>query len=162
MNTWRAFYSGVIGGAVFALLLALGRMVGISVNLSILLGTMLGVSIGTGAWLVGFIMHLVVSGLIALLYALGFEYITHRAGSIVGLGFSLVHIILAGLFLGIIPSIHPRIPTQLNAPGIFLSNIGTGGVIEFVLFHLIYGLIVGSLYGQVHHKTRPATHPRHA
>lgn len=70
-------------------------------------GTMLGLEPGTTAWIVGFIMHLMISGLIALVYAAGFEYITHRAGWIMGVAFSIVHVLIGGIVMGMVPAMHP-------------------------------------------------------
>lgn len=161
MNWQRAFLGGVIGGAVMTVLLALARAMGMPANISMLLGTMVGLMPGPGAWVVGFIIHLVLSGVVAFLYGWGFEQLTHRAGSWVGAGFSVIHFILAGLFLGLIPALHPAIPTQMSAPGIFMSNLGAAGVVAFIVLHVIYGLIVGTTYGPVHH-ARPERQPREA
>jgi hypothetical protein len=87
MNWGKAFIAGVIGGAVMSILLALARAMGMPANLEVMQGTMLGLEPGATAWIVGFIMHLMISGLIALVYAAGFEYVTHRAGWLVGVPF---------------------------------------------------------------------------
>ncbi len=105
----------------------------------------------------GFVMHLIISGLIALVYAAGFEYVTQRAGWAVGIAFSLIHIIIAGMVFGMIPMMHPLMPDQMPAPGVFMSNKGLMGVLAFAMLHMIYGAIVGGLYHPLHARERVRT-----
>lgn len=149
MNIRRAFVAGVVGGAVMAVLVKVGP-----VNLEMMLGTLV-LPRGVAAWILGLLMHLVISGAIALLYALGFERLTHRAGPAVGAAFSVVHAVVGGLALAVIPAIHPMIPEQMRAPGAFMSGVGFGGVLLFFIEHLVYGAIVGQLYGVVSHEAIP-------
>ena len=51
------------------------------------LGTMLGHAPGPGPWLAGLAAHLVIAGLIALIYGWGFETLSGRADWRVGLAF---------------------------------------------------------------------------
>lgn len=153
MRNGRAFWLGVIGGAAVTVLLTLGRMVGIPANIGMMLGTVTGLAPTPGTWLLGFVMHLVISGLIGLVYAAVFEYVLHQSGSAAGLGVAIIHSIVAGLFMGLVPIINPAIPAILPAPGLFLSNLGGAGVVLFFVVHLIYGWIVGAWYGPVLHPT---------
>lgn len=158
MNTGRAFLAGVVGGAVMSAMMAVARAMGMEAKLELLLGTMLGIEPGPTAWIIGFGMHLVISGLIALLYALGFEYVTHRAGWLIGAAFAIIHILIGGVFMGMVPMMHPQVPGELSPPGAFMSNLGVMGVMAFVMLHLIYGAIVGTMYTVVHrHAGSPAT-----
>lgn len=148
MKTGRAFMAGALGGLVMTVLTAIARAMGMQVNLEMLLGTMFGLSPGSAAWVLGLVMHLMISGLIALLYAFGFERVTHRAGAGIGAAFSFIHMVIAGVFMGVIPMMHPLVPEQLPAPGAFMVNMGAMGVGAFVMLHLIYGAIVGGIYGR--------------
>ncbi len=151
MRTGRAFWLGVIGGAAVTVILTLARMVGIPANIGMMLGTTFGLMPGSGTWLLGFVIHLVVSGLIGIVYATVFEFLLHQSGSAAGLGTAIIHAILAGLFMGIVPMMNPTIPEIMPAPGLFLSNLGGPGVVLFFVMHLIYGWIVGAWYGPVLH-----------
>lgn len=131
--------------------LAMARAMGMPAKLEMMMGTMF-LEPGTVAFVVGLMMHLMISGLIALIYAWGFENVTHRAGWLVGVGFSIIHIIIGGIFMGMMPMMHPRMP-PMDAPGAFMSGLGMMGVIAFVMLHMIYGAIVGAMYG-------PVAHPR--
>ncbi|MGI8509241.1 MAG: hypothetical protein ACR2MQ_07950 [Gemmatimonadaceae bacterium] len=151
MRKGQAFGAGVAGGIVMVSAIWLVRtFLGIPVDLAMVEGTMF-LPKGPSAWILGLIIHLVISGLIGLIYAWGFETITHRAGALVGASFSLVHAVIAGLLFGTVPTFHPRIPEAMPAPGMFLSNLGVMGVIAFFVFHAIYGAVTGAIY-----------HPEHA
>ncbi len=151
MNYGRAFFAGVVGGAAMTAVITLVRVMGMmDVNLSMMEGSMITAAVGLGTWLLGFVMHLIISGLIALAYAAGFEYVTHRAGWMVGIAFSIIHIIIAGLVFGMVPAMHPLVPEQMPAPGIFMSNKGMMGVLAFIMLHMMYGAIAGAMYHVVH------------
>lgn len=156
MNAGKAFTAGVVGGAVMSLIMALVRvtLVQQGMNLEMLLGTMLGLAPTAATWVVGLVMHLVISGLIALIYAWAFERVTHRAGWMLGAGFGLIHAVIGGLFMGIIPAMHAMVPGELPAPGFFMANQGAMGVFALFVLHVIYGAVVGAIYAPVEHPHR--------
>ncbi len=103
--------------------------------------------------MIGLVIHLMISGLIALVYAYGFEHITHKAGWLTGAGFGVIHVLIAGVFMGMIGMIHrlmvasqPVPAGHLLAPGFFAANFGMLTVGAFVMLHLLYGAIVGGFY----------------
>lgn len=152
MKTGTAFVAGVVGGAAMSALMWMARMMmGMPANLEMMLGTMV-MPPGTTAWIIGFVMHLMISGAIALLYAWGFEHVTHRAGWLVGAGFGILHAIVAGMVMGMMPMMHPRMPDPMMAPGAYMSNLGMMGVIAEFMLHIVYGAIVGAMYGTVLHR----------
>ena len=157
MKVFNAIFAGIVGGLAMTGLGWLARAGGLDVNPEMMLGTMLGYPEGQDAWLVGLGMHLVISLLIALLYAAGFEAVAHRAGPAAGFSFSVVHLVLAGLALVGLPAIHHMIPEQMPAPGPFMVNLGAPVVAFFILEHILFGVLVGSIYGSVlHPRARPA------
>ncbi|NUR32947.1 MAG: hypothetical protein HOQ30_02980 [Gemmatimonadaceae bacterium] len=153
MKAGRAFVAGMVGGAAMSAVMWMGRSLrGMDVNLSMMLGTMFVQPPGGTAWIVGFIMHLMISGLIALIYASAFEHVTHRSGWGIGMLFSLVHSIGTGLFMGMVPAMHPMIKSgQMPAPGMFMAHKGAMYVVMLFVLHAIYGAIVGGMYGDVVH-----------
>lgn len=161
MRVIQAFLAGVVGGATMSLITALARTMGMPVNWELILGTFFGAPPSRTAWLTGLILFLVLSGLIALLYAIGFEHVTRRAGWSVGLVFSFVHTLVAGTLVGLVPALHPLVPESLPAPGAFMANLGTLGIGIFVLSHLIYGAIVGTLYAPLHYESARMREPTH-
>lgn len=151
MKTGKAFVAGVAGAALMSVLMFLARTVmGMEVHLEMMLGTMIGLAPGTTAWIVGFVMHLMLGGVFALGYAWAFENLLHRAGAGAGALLGLPHVLAAGLAMGLIPMLHPLIPEQMSAPGVFMSSLGAMGVVAEVVLHVIYGAVVGVLYGPVH------------
>ena len=148
MNVGKAFTAGVIGGAAMSALMWMARaFMGMPANLEMMLGTMLGLA--PGAWLIGFVMHLMISGAIALIYAWGFEHVTHRAGWLIGAGFALIHATIGGLAMGMMPMMHPQMPGPMQPPGAFMSNMGVTGVVAEYVLHIVYGAIVGAMYKPV-------------
>lgn len=154
MKVGKAVLAGVAGGIAMTILGWLVRQMGMDMNAEMMLGTMLA-SPESGAWIMGFAMHLMLSIFIALIYAWGFERLTHRAGVVVGLKFAVVHIIIAGIVMAVIPGVHPMIPEMMPPPGAFMSGMGGMGVTLFVVEHLMYGAIVGGMYGTVQHPAFP-------
>ena len=155
MKAGKAIVAGVVGGLAMTMLGWIVRRMGLAMNGEMMLGTMMSSTPNLTTWLIGFAIHLMISALIALVYAWGFEHVTHRAGLGVGLGFSIIHVVIAGMVMAMIPVMHPMIPEQMPAPGAFLANMGATFAFLFVMEHLIYGAIVGVLYGPVEHP-RPA------
>ena len=157
MNLSRAFMGGVLGGVTMSIGLAMGRAMGMPANLELMLGTMV-LEPGMAAFVVGLVMHLMISGLIALIYAWGFEHVTHAAGAGIGAGFGAIHAIIGGMFMGLMPMMHSLIPESMPAPGVFMSNMGAMGVMAEIVLHVIYGAVVGAVYGPVHVATAREAH----
>ena len=64
--------------------------------------------------------------------------------------------------MAMMPAMHPLIPEQMPAPGAFMANMGLMGVIAEIMLHLIYGAIVGAMYGPVIHRpVGPGAEERH-
>ena len=129
--------------------LAMGRAMGMSAaSLEMMLGTMV-LQPGTGAFALGMMMHLIISGLIALVYAWAFEHVTHRANALIGAGFGVIHGVIGGMVMGMVPMMHPLIPEMMPAPGAFMSSTGMMGVVAEIVLHIIYGAVVGAVYRPV-------------
>jgi hypothetical protein len=149
MKVGQAIIAGIIGGVAMTALGWIVRRLGFEMNAEMMLGTMMSNVPNLTTWLMGFAIHLVLSALIALVYAWGFEHVAHRAGAVIGLGFGVIHVVIAGLVMAMIPAIHPMIPESMPAPGAFMANMGAAFAALFVIEHLMYGAIVGAMYGPV-------------
>lgn len=145
MNYRRALVGGVVGGSVMTSGMAILRVLGIPATPEMMLGTMM-LPEGGAAWIAGFMVHLTISALIALIYAWGFEHVTGRAGWSIGMTFALIHIAIGGVVMGMVPAVHPMVPEMMPAPGMFMSGMGAIGVTAFIVEHLAYGGIVGATY----------------
>ena len=140
------FWAGILGALVMTLLVGLARVLGLtSLNLEMTLGSLLTQTPTAGAWWLGFVWHLLNGGIFALAYVWGFGKIK-RSGAKIGIEFGLIHWIAAGVFLGLLPELHPLIPDQMPAPGWFASNLGIFEMVTLLLLHCVYGAIVGGLH----------------
>lgn len=74
----------------------------------------------------------------------------------IGMAFALIHIVIGGAVMGMMPAMHPMIPEMMPPPGAFMSGMGLMGVTVFVAEHLVYGGMVGAIYEPVR---RPLTAP---
>ena len=155
MEPGKAFLSGVAGAAAMSVLMVLGRALGVELSLEMLLGTMLGLAPSLGAFAVGLLMHLAIGGLFALGYALLFERVAFQASARRGARYGLVHAVIAGLAMGLVPLVHPGVPIPMGSPGPFLTRLGLGGVAMLFATHLLFGAVVGGLYARLHSPARP-------
>jgi hypothetical protein len=134
--------------------MAIGRAMSITeLNVELLLGSMVTHELSTLSGVVGVVLYLLIAGLIACLYAVGFRHVTQRANWAIGLLFSLVHLGMTGLAMDALGDIHalmirpplPLLRGHLLAPGLFAANFGAMTVAGFVALHLVYGALVGAM-----------------
>src|SRR4030042_6578537 len=96
MRVGFAVLAGVIGGAVMVALVVIARALGLTeLNLAMIWGSMFTREISSGTWVLGFVIHLVVSGLIALIYAAVFEAI-RGSNWVTGLIGGAIHAAIGG------------------------------------------------------------------
>lgn len=149
---WLAFIGGVVGGASMIVMRMLLQGAGVDLTFDPvrLWGTMVLVH-GTAGQVLGLFIHLVGSGGIALIFAWFFVRLGARnhfwAWGLMG---GAILWIVAGLFMAIVPFMHPEIPALLPAPGAFLINFGILESSIFLIGHLLYGLVVGLVYAVLH------------
>jgi hypothetical protein len=142
-----ALAAGTIGGLVMLFLQVVGRSIGgpRGFDLTAMWATLLGLP---GQRAVGVAVHLVVSAAIAVLYALGFRMAgVSDIGWAWGLTASVIHWIVAGLFVGAAPASGLR---ETSVPGPFAMRLGGATAVGFLLAHLVFGLIVGVAYFSLH------------
>lgn len=150
---WPAFAAGVIGGAVmYGTRVVMKSAVGVDLKMDMarMWGTMLHVH-GTTSRALGLLVHVVASGLIAVIYAWGFDLLGADDNLwLWGLLGAVIHWVIAGMFLTVVPAMHPEIPEERPAPGPFAKNFGIPDVPAFLMGHLLYGIVVGILYAYWH------------
>jgi hypothetical protein len=151
-NVGKGFVAGMIGGAVFSVVMALGRSMGLPLNLEMILGTFAGGQMDLVHWLVGFAIELVIAGGVGVAFAAGFELV-RRADWLAGVAFSVPAIWVFGLMLALVPYAHPLVPERLTPPGAFYANGGYWAIQLFVFAMAAAGSVVGALYDNV-----PAKH----
>lgn len=170
MNAPVAILGGLIGGAVMIAVLysamwMLPRQM--KMNLLLLVGTMFA-PVGAGAYAIGLMVHVMMSvafGLIhgGLINAVGVT--SASQGAAYGALFGLGHALIVGVMLGALPVIHPRLRSsgqrlvpafagaaaddeeRLDPPGFFGLNYPMMTVGGFFMLHVMFGVIVGAIYG---------------
>jgi len=156
MSTSRAIIAGAVGALAITLVTALLRAMGMPVNFEMVLGSMLTATIGMSTWLLGFLIHVSTGAIFGVIYAAVFQRWTRRADATTGVGVGAVHALFSGLALGTLPAVHPLVPEHMTAPGIFLSHLGSGGVIVYIGLHLLFGAVVGAMYAAEDRAREPA------
>ena len=129
------------------LIMAATRALGGGGDLPMMLGTMPGNGPSGAAWFAGFVVIMIGSGIGGIAYGATFEALARRADAMTGVLLAIAPMAIEGLMLGFMDKMHPLIPQTMQSPGFFMSNHGPMGVIGFVVSHLAFGAIVGSLYG---------------
>ena len=106
--------------------------------------------------LAGWLGHSVLAVAIVLLYATFFAAVArndHLAWW--GLFAGAVHGLLGGIVVGAWPDLHPDMPDPTPPPGVFYRHYGRHDVIQFVVGHLWFGLLAGTLYAVLHRHLPP-------
>jgi hypothetical protein len=116
MRVGLAFLAGIIGGAVMVIAMWMARVFEMTeMNLSMMLGSIFTQEVSAATGLLGFVMHLVISGLIALIYAAAFEAL-RRSTWWLGLIDGAIHAVIGGFFMLLVPGMNPIIPETMPAP----------------------------------------------
>ena len=139
----HALAGGLLGGIAASALQIGARVAGVPMNLDTWLGGLFTSDPET-ALTVGVTLQVALFTAFALLYAVGFEYVARRGGWTVGLAFSILHAAIAGVVLATLASPDAAYAAPGSFPGQF--TLVTTGL--FAAMHLLYGTIVGWLYGE--------------
>jgi hypothetical protein len=141
-----AILAGIIATIGNSVIFTAARTTGISTfNGEFLIARAGGVfSLTPLAWLYGLVLSLFFGGLVGWFYSLGFRGLRKflRSGWDTGIGFGVVHWLIAGVILGAIASSG----SMLGGPGYFGVELGWPTFTLLFLSHLLYGAIVGGLY----------------
>lgn len=146
-----AILAGLIGGTVMAALLYMGILMApqqMKMNLFAMLGTMV-LPAGTAAFLMGAMVHVGMSVILGLAHGAVFAVADIDSNEAAwGLLFGLVHWVIVGMALGMLPLMHRGIRDgEIDAPGFYALNYPPMTAMGFLMLHLVFGVIVGALYG---------------
>ncbi|MDX5346854.1 MAG: DUF4407 domain-containing protein [Hymenobacteraceae bacterium] len=155
MNVSNLILWGFAATVILTTLMAASKHIGLTrMDIPFFLGTMLTPNRNKAHWF-GFLAHLVIGWIFAFIYGAAFQSSglpTWWFGMLIG----LVHgsfVLSVGLQL--VSAFHPRMahpyqgptPTrQLQPPGYFALNYGTGTPLATMAGHLIYGGVLGFFY----------------
>ncbi len=155
MRLGRAIGAGIIGGIIVVAAIGVaGWITRANADLCRLGGVILTGRMDAAGWLAGAVAQLVIAIIAAIIYAAIFEWVTRRAGPLIGLAIAVPHVIVAGLAIGFVPAWR-LIDAGIGPPGAFMEYRGPWVLVTFVLAHLVFGALVGKLYGRAQHA--PAT-----
>ncbi len=145
MNVLGAVAAGIAGTAAMSILMAVGPMMGMpKMDIPGMLGTMFGKPNRPLGW----ILHLMMGSIFAIIYAYlwsaGIGSPTLAGGAV----FGAVHWLIAGAGMAMIPMMHTGIRSgEVNAPGMWMTK--QGGMMSFVgglIGHIVFGLVVVLVY----------------
>jgi hypothetical protein len=147
---WPAVIAGLFGGIVMSMLDWMMKPMGMRMDPHHMWGTMVKLHGGVG-YAMGFVVHMILSAAIALLYAAFFTIIGAQANLWAwGLVGGVIHWAIAGgMVMPMVPAMHPEIPGREPAPGAYVKNYGALDATGFLISHLAYGAVVGTVYAML-------------
>lgn len=145
-----AVAASLVGGGVMIIMLYGGiammpdRM---RMNLLLMLGGMMGMT-GGGAYLVGLMMHAMMSVIFGAIHAAVFASGDIEDGVLLwGVLFGAAHALVTGTMLAGMPMMHPLIRAgRMEAPGLLAIKLGGSTAMDFVMLHMVFGALVAVLY----------------
>jgi hypothetical protein len=145
-----AVVAGLVATGVMTAMMYMGRAMmpaQMPMNILYMMGSMMSRSSGP-LYLMGFMMHFGMGVIFAIVHTALYQAFGLESELLVwGLLFGAVHWVVASMGMGMMGSMHPRIRDgELAAPGAFLKNYPMMSVVGVFMLHLIFGLIVGSVY----------------
>lgn len=145
MNILGAVVAGVVASLVFSMVLAMAPKMGMpKMDIVSLLGSMFGKPNQALGWM----MHLMMGVVFALIYAFLWSAGVSAATWLFGLIFGAVQWLAVGVVMGMIPMMHVGIKSgAVQAPGLWMTN--HGGLMAFMgglVGHMIFGVVIALVY----------------
>lgn len=145
MNILSAVIAGVVASLVFSMILAMAPKMGMpKMDIVSLLGSMFG----KPNLALGWVMHLMMGVVFALIYAFLWSSGISGATWLGGLIFGAVQWLAVGMVMGMMPMMHVGIKSgAVQAPGMWMTN--NGGMMAFMgglVGHMIFGIVIALVY----------------
>jgi hypothetical protein len=145
MNILSAVIAGAVASLVFSMILAVAPKMGMpKMDIVSLLGSMFGKPNQALGWM----MHLMMGIVFALIYAFLWSAGIGGATWVGGLIFGVVQWLVVGMVMGMIPMLHVGIKSgAVKVPGLWMTN--NGGVMAFMgglVGHMIFGTVLALSY----------------
>ena len=145
MNLLSAVISGILGTLAISMVMAVAPKMGMpKMDIVDMLSTMFGKPNRVLGWM----MHLMMGVVFALVYVFLWSIGIGSAGWLSGLIFGAGHWMIVGLMMGLIPIMHVGIKNgDVEAPGLWMTK--QGGMLSFVgglMGHMVFGLVVALVY----------------
>ncbi len=151
MNAYRenwgsAFIAGVCGALIMVPLLWLTQPIEQTrMDICLFLGSLLTGQTGNASWMIGLGMHLLIGGIVGLVYGMVFEW-WGDSDWLPGLIVSIPHSLVAGLALWFVGSIHPLMPEMFPEPGFLGLSFSWRIALHLFMLNAVYGAVVGGIY----------------
>jgi hypothetical protein len=150
LDVGASIVAGLVGGGVMSVLLYMGIAMipaQMKMNLFQMLGTMM-VPAGTMAYVVGAMMHSMMSVVFGLIHGLPYVAFDIDSGFFGwGLAFGFGHWIVTGIGLGMLPIMHPTIRRgEIQAPGFFAMSYPRMTAMGFFMLHIVFGVVTALVY----------------
>lgn len=147
MNALGAIVAGLAGTIVMSMVMAMAPLMGMpKMDIVGMLGSMFTKDGNTA---LGWMMHLMMGIIFALMYAVLWSLHIGAATLVFGALFGIGHWLIAGLIMGGVPMVHAGVKAgTVQAPGVYMMN--NGGIMAFMgglIGHVVYGLVVALVYG---------------
>jgi hypothetical protein len=145
----NAIIAGLAGTAVMTVLMYMAKAMGMPMDIPRILGLMFTKPENkTSTYVIGLMTHFVNGAVFAVIYAFLFTILS-LSGWTWGLVFGAVHGIVVGIAMGMMHAVHPNMGPgkELPALGLFARNISSMAPVGLIMLHLVYGAIVGAVYG---------------
>jgi len=141
MNVLSAVISGMLGTFAISAVMAVAPTMGMpKMDIVDMLSTMFG----KPNRILGWIMHLMMGVVFALIYAYLWSLGIGSPGWLSGIIFGAAHWLMVGLMMAVIPMMHVGIKNgEVEAPGLWMTNQGGGlAFIGGLMGHMVFGLVV--------------------
>lgn len=150
MIDWTlAIWAGLVGGVAMSVLMTVARKMGlVDANMARYEGCMITRRYeGADTYVAGLVMHLVLSVLVAFVYAWAFALLWEQASWTLGLVLGLGHWAIAGIMLPVMDRMNPCVRDgRIEGFGAFGSGRGAMMIAGFLMSHLAFGALVGWIY----------------
>lgn len=152
MNIIGAVAAGLAGTIVMSVLLAMAPLMGLpKMDIVGMLATMFTKKANTA---LGWVLHLMMGIVFAIIYAVLWSAGLGRAGVSGGALFGAAQWLIVGMIMGMgVPLMHVGVSSgSVKAPGYWMTANGNG-LMAFVgglLGHVVFGVVVGLVYTLIH------------
>jgi len=148
MNVLSAVIAGIAGTIAISMVMGLAPMMGMpKMDIVDMLSTMFGKPNKVLGWM----MHLMMGVVFALIYAFLWSRGLGSSNWLFGLIFGAVHWLIVGVIMAMIPIMHVGIKNgDVEAPGMWMTN--QGGILAFIgglMGHMVFGLVVTLVYNLI-------------
>lgn len=134
--------AGLVGTIVITIMMALGPKMGMpKMDMPGMLGSMFG---APGNRTMGMIMHLINGVIFTFIYALFWTNGIGAPQALSGVLFGVVHWLVVGLVMGIMPMVHAGIQSgDIPEPGVYMLKNGGGmGFMGGLVGHIVFAVVV--------------------